>query len=540
MLGFSPKRLVLSCAFLTLPQLATAFTTDGSGHYALRFENQTNPGMSTGSGLHQAFAQSFRLLGEVRANDRASFFMEMRLFKNNGSAYLGDTAQPPQCSEYGSGSNDCITDTQDVRYPGYAPIHPYLSKAYARYAADYFILEAGRRGRNWGLGILLDAGEEAFAPSASVFDGVSLDVNLQNPQALGFSVGYDQLAQTGAPVRPPEKNADVAKDFGPPRTKSDTKQAFLSVEYDDRRLSAGAPFSKQIGLYASRTHSGPVDKGGSDTELTLFDVYANLRLKSVFFKQEMVIALGKSADPSLVKLGGNYYDKNGEPAANSLNTMALAGTLGWTFAESGSYSGPAEYLQGDHSEHVVFANYAYAPGDQDGYYNDRRTNESDAQFKALNIGRRSGNKAGAFALHRNFRPALILFNGRDYTHHLAVDGVFDPGQFMNAQLYSLGYRYDSLVWGQVEFQTIYARLNETMQQDVKAYYAANPELRRPIGFGGNTLGVELDLTYTKKINRNFNCGIGTGYLITGNAWKTEAERSPANSMLGQMFLGFQF
>ena len=37
---------------------------------------------------------------------------------------------------------------------------------------------------------------------------------------------------------------------------------------------------------------------------------------------------------------------------------------------SGAALGPEEYNRGDASRHVIFMNYAYAPGDEDGYYDE--------------------------------------------------------------------------------------------------------------------------------------------------------------------------
>ena len=82
------RRLIVSLLgggfALSVSVAAHAFTVDGSGHYAVRGEWQNNPGMNGGTGLHQAIAQSCRLLGEARANDKGSFFLELRIFEPNG------------------------------------------------------------------------------------------------------------------------------------------------------------------------------------------------------------------------------------------------------------------------------------------------------------------------------------------------------------------------------------------------------------------------------------------------------------------------
>lgn len=526
-----------------LPAEIAAFTVDGRGHYALRGEWQNNPGMHSGSGLHQAIAQSCRLLGEVRANDRSSFFLELRIFNPNGKTYLGNDSKSPQCADGPGESGDCVTEYQSVNYPGYKPYQPMITKAYARHAFDYFIVEAGRRGRSWGLGIFLDEGAGMFAPSASVFDGITFDINLQQMQTLGFSIGYDKLAETGAAVRKVEKPADEVGKYGPATTKDDIDQVFLTIEYDDRKAYAGSPFTRQIGIYAARVHSGEVSQGGSSTDLTYFDVFANLHLSNFNFKHEMLITLGKSADPNLIKLGGALLDSDGDPAVNKLNTLSFAGTAAWSLNRSGGYTGPAEFLQGDLIDHVVFANYAFAPGDEEGYYSDRRglkPEQIDDKYRALQISKRSDKSAGAFALHRNFRPALILFNGREYIRDISVDGIFDPSQFMNAQLYAVGYRYENLALGDFEFKGIYARLHRGMPEAVADYYSEHPEFKRPVGYAGSNLGVELDVSYSKRISRNFHYGFAAGYLFAGKAWEVYADEGARNSFLGQTFLGFQF
>ncbi len=542
------RRLIVSLLgggfALSVSVAAHAFTVDGSGHYAVRGEWQNNPGMNGGTGLHQAIAQSCRLLGEARANDKGSFFLELRIFEPNGQTYWGDTPRSSQCRGRAAGDGDCLTPYQSTLYPDYEPHQAKITQAYARYAFDYFILEAGRRSRSWGLGMFLNAGEDMFAPRASIFDGITLNVNLQQYQTLGFSLGYDKLTETGAPVRDGlDTSADPKDKYGPTNGNDDVDQVFLSISYDDRQAYAGSTFTKEIGIYAARVHSGDVDKGGSSTDLTYLDIFANFNIASLIFKHETLITLGKSADPNLIKLGGSYFDSNSDVAVNKLNTFSFAGSLTYSLSRSGSFSGPPEFLEGDMVDHSLFAQYAYAPGDEEGYYNDRRildSSEEDDHSRSLGIAKRQNNRARAMALHPSFRPALILFNGREYLRDLAIDGIFDPGQLMNAQLYAAGYRYENLSIGQIELKAIYARMNQGIPAEVLDYYQGHGEVKRPVGFAGKSLGLEMDVTYTRKFGKNFSYGLAAGYLFAGKAWETIPNESARNSFLGQTFLGFNF
>ena len=122
---------------------------------------------------------------------------------------LGDRAQPHQCARrYGEDgallpAGDCQGEHQDITAPAYEQLLPRVTQVYARYGFEYCLLEVGRRGRDWGIGMFLDSGRQAFATQQSVFDGVTCHVNVLKNQVLGFSVGYDRLAETGTHVSVP-------------------------------------------------------------------------------------------------------------------------------------------------------------------------------------------------------------------------------------------------------------------------------------------------------------------------------------------------
>lgn len=518
---FATFFLIISFAAFFTATFAHAIFLDGEGHYALRGETRTAPGASGRRGLHQAIDQSFRLIGEGRLNEKSSMFLELRLFDDERSAYLGDLAHPEQCEK----NTDCSSSPQNTSHPGYHPYIPKATQAYIRYASDYCIVEAGRRPRSWGMGLFLDAGDEPFSTSHSIFDGISCDINMQKSQTLGISFGFDKLAETGRTV---DKEREDTITHGPSLPHDDVNQFFLAIEHDDRKTNAGSSVTKHVGIYAAKILSGPVSKGGLGTDMTFVDLYTGFFIGNIAMQSEVLFRLGKSADPSTTRLGGARYYRDG-PAENKM--QSIGGTLQaeWTFAKSGSSIGPEEFGRGNATQHQIFGGYTYAPGDSNGYY--------EGSDESVGILRRP-DQAKAIAFHQNFSPALILFNGRKEIDDLAIDGVFDPSRIMNAQLFNFGYRYKDLAFGHFEVQLITASLNETIPNDVYEYYRLRPT--KLIGYYDTDLGWELDLKYWRQFGRELDVGIGGAYLLAGKAWQTHQDHKPTPNMLLQTYLSFNF
>jgi len=297
--------LYLALFFVLFGQPGFAFFLDGNGHYSLRGETRPWPAFSKDSGIYQAIQQSFRLEGEVRFNDRSSMLLELRIFDDPRLAYLGDTAQPGECSPRlnpdGSTRSKCEGLTQSSGEPRYKAYLPKITTAYIKYAFDMCIVEAGRRPRDWGIGIFMDSGSAPFDTDASVYDGFGCKINIQKTQTLGFSFGYDKLAETGAYIDNPynnpyasatdrqrydEKNATNPRTFGPTDSDDDLDQFYFTIEYDDRKANAGAPFTKQIGVYFANITAAAIKdtghptikdtghRGGSNTDLKFLDLYS--------------------------------------------------------------------------------------------------------------------------------------------------------------------------------------------------------------------------------------------------------------------------
>ena len=301
------RQSLLVAACLTASTQSHAFYIDGEGHYSLQAITRTNPGFQQDRGLFQATKQNFRLNGEIRANDKASFFLRLGLFDNPSAAYLGDKAEPAVCpkkrtdtSANPTYSNDCSSDPQNTSSPGYSAYTPKIHEAYARYATDSCIIEAGRRPRHWGNGVFLNSGTGAYDESQSVFDGISCIVNLQKFETVQFSIGFDKLAETGASLDNPyysrfpigdgsENSYDSSSQgYGAASSGDDLEQFFVTIELNDQATSKPGEMVQNIGMYASR-----VQGKNSSTDLTFIDLYTNLYFSSFSFKNELLFSIGQ-------------------------------------------------------------------------------------------------------------------------------------------------------------------------------------------------------------------------------------------------------
>ena len=88
--------LILMTAVLGVASTSYGVFLDATGHYGLLGELRSRSAF--GGKRYQAIRHSFSLLSEARHNDRLSLFLEMRLFPNQRTAFLGDRAQPRQCA----------------------------------------------------------------------------------------------------------------------------------------------------------------------------------------------------------------------------------------------------------------------------------------------------------------------------------------------------------------------------------------------------------------------------------------------------------
>jgi hypothetical protein len=521
---------------------------EGSGHYGIRAKSHVNQGFADNT-LYQAADQSFRLNAEVRATDQTSFFAAFSIFPDPMSAHLGDRTGPQECyGPNGATSGEaCKNAYQNTSEPGYQPLVPQLTEAYGQYAFEYCLLQAGRRPRDWGLGIFMDSGHRPFSKARTVYDGVTCNINIQKSQTLGFSVGYDKLAESGGSIAP--NITDPITD-GAAKRGDDLDQFFFSIEFDDRKANAGAAFTRAVKIYFANVVSskGKNDPAASQTDVKFADLFTGFYFYDLLFENEVLFRLGKSADPSWARLGGVASYKANEATGaqvtqygrNNVESIGLAGHLKYTLSRSGAAIGPEEYNQGSLTRHSVFLGYAYAPGDNDGY------EDPNGILQDGKVNKRSS-KAQAMAFHKNFQPALILLNDTAIASGQRIDGVFDPERVMNATVLSGGYRYESQQNGNFELKLIGAYLNAGMPGTVKQEWAsvipqasADNPISVPVGYYGKDLGYELDLKYDRSIGKDVNLGGAIAYALPGDAWRTNPKKAVSGAYLLQTHVNWNF
>ena len=515
---------------------------DGTGHYGLLGELRSRPVFK--GKRYQAVRQSFSLLGEARHHDRLSLFLELRLFPNPRAAFLGDQVQPQRCARrYDKDGallppGDCRGEHQDISAPAYEQLLPRITQAYVRYSFEYCLLEVGRRGRDWGLGMFLDSGRQPFATQQSVFDGVTCHVNVLKNQVLGFSFGYDKLAETGTYIALPEhfptkQEEPDQQNFGVSSGNDDIHQIFFTIEYDNRESADNSGFSRVTGGYFSSIFAK-----NSDISVKFFDLYMALFYKGLSAQTEFLFRLGNSSDPSWHLLGGKRGDI-GQEARNKLNAIAVAGNFAWEFYKSGTAVDKTQSRQRPQQRHTLLFDYVITPGDADGYYRDLSVQEekNEEVRQKLAVSNRDGD-VGALALHQNFNPALIFFNGAHADHaDLRVEGVFDPYQLVNVYLFALGYRYENFIWGDVELKLVTGQLQKGINKAAKEYYK-DKEIR-PIGYHGKDLGYELDVKYSYHLDQELELGLAAAVAMPGKAWKTSDAAQKQNFLL-QTSVAFKF
>ncbi|MEI8024772.1 MAG: hypothetical protein WCI18_00355 [Pseudomonadota bacterium] len=481
----------------------------GNGFYSLRAVGLTDPDAFPDTGSYQAIEQHLSLNAEARVNDRASFFLGLNIHPTkNDSGLLGGDSK--------------ATTTE----PSAKDANVVFSTAYARLGTDYCLIEAGRRPRDWGLGLLYSSAKRPFQYNDSVFDGVTCDVNIQKSQTLGFSIGLDKISEGSRSPSDDVRGVDV-------------DQYFFTIEYDDKLSPSSSPFTKKIGIYVSNITS-PSSANLGKTDIKYLDIYGRFTgFKAFSLFSELVFRSGKSKDPSWGSFGA------APDSDATVDSIGLASRLEFILSASGGESADLNSnLQ--LSKHLIFVEHMRAPGDSDSYYRGQRQGETD-RFATITSEQRDTSASG-MAFNRNFKPLHILFNGRDSGKN-NLPGVYDSDRMVNAAVTAMGYKYESSQSGVFEVKLAKASLLETAPADVKTYWdsvtKSNQSTEKteradrkidvksdvPVGLNSNDLGTELDLTYTFPGSKDLKTSLMGSYLKVGNAFDTSLERSPKSQFL---------
>jgi len=514
------KKISAATAFVFYGSPSYAIFWGGDGFYSLRGVALTDPG-SKGAGTYQVIEQHLGLRAEARINDRSSFYLGLDLNpKDRRSGILGG----------GSTADTVETSTK--------PANIEFGTAYARIATDYCVLEAGRRPRNWGLGLLLSSASKPFQSNESVYDGVTCDVNLQKSQTLGFSLGYDKITEGNSATSELTRGDDI-------------DQVFFTIEYDDRLAGSSSSLTKKIGIYVANLTTSDSPLIGK-TDIKYLDFYGQFTgFKTFGLITEAVFRNGKSADAAWATYGA------APDSSAKVDTVALAGRLEMILSASGIVSEVDSIAHA--SSHVLFLEYMRAPGDKDAYYRgNKQLNPSGPEdsYSGITAENRDGN-AQAMAFNRNFKPLQILFNGRDAGRN-DLRGVYESSKMVNTNLTTLGYKFSSNQNGSFEAKFAKASLAEIAPDAVRNYWntinttnqAAEKNARDirgidvvsslPVGLSSDNLGTELDVSYTIPGSKDFKTTLTAAYFSPGDALRTSLTSPLKTQTLLQLQLDMTF
>ena len=504
---------------------AYGYFLTGEGFYSAKGEMRTKPGFQNDTGLVEVLDQYLRIGTEFRVSDKASFVGELRIFENPRKSYMGDVTAVQKCHKDSTadGSNTgyqaasgCENYPQSTYNPQYKNMTPKFSKYYIQYATDYCILRAGRRGRQLGMGIYLDEGLDVFDTGISAYDGISCDVNIQKTQTLGFSAGYDKVSESQSFTNYYLTDSSSARS-------DDLNQFFASLTYDDSKANQSKEFKKKIEIYFANIVGGEK----YDTNIKYGDIFFGFYFNRFELLNELVFTTGKSADKNWEMLGGLSSIDESALVQNKIQSLASAGSLRYYVSKSGSYLGPAKYSQGNIFNQSIVFEYAYAPGDSDGY---------KRQYEGFTAQRNKD--VEAFAFNQNYKPALIFFNARETNDDMRIDGVFDPFRILNAYLLGLGYEIESSKFGNIKAELFYSSLLQGMPEEVKI--ATENADTKMVGYYGKDIGYEIDLQYSYLFDRGLELGANLAAAMPGQAWKIKDDNEPENNYLMQGYVTFNF
>ncbi|MCY4443397.1 MAG: hypothetical protein OXC44_01170 [Proteobacteria bacterium] len=286
------------------PVHATFFDATGAAGIRSGRHFNTNAGLSSSTRDYQATEKHFHLNLEVKPGDLVSVYSDIRFWPTMKSVqYMGD--------HYGSSRDYELDYEENLTSPAeqrwYKPLNPTVTQLYFEAATRYCLFSVGRRGRDLGLGIFLDSGQDPFDTTQNTFDGISCDVNTGSWRRLGVSLGADKLRE-GSPLH----------------KEDDAHQLYASISYDDRQIYDGLPVRKQISLYFAYLDSvSPYSLGKVGDRY--FDIFTGLYWGYFSLEAEGLIRMGEASGKSWEKLGGRRNK------VSTLNSLAVHSELTFTY-----------------------------------------------------------------------------------------------------------------------------------------------------------------------------------------------------------------
>ena len=104
-----------------------------------------------------------------------------------------------------------------------------------------------------------------------------------------------------------------------------------------------------------------------ETDVKFGDIFFAFYFSRFEILNELIFTTGKSADSNWASLGGLSTLSGDDAVKNKIQSLACEFTGGYYVSKTGNYVGPAKYSPGNVFNQSILFEYAYAPGDSDGY-----------------------------------------------------------------------------------------------------------------------------------------------------------------------------
>ncbi len=419
-----------------------------------RIESQTFAGntagtqeIELGNGTNNANFQSyiFRLQPNIVINDSATVKAELSSGYARGG-FVGDNSTLSQQSgvanqlyplNFSQGNDELV-----------------VNQLYAELYSDTATYVIGRQPQHFGLGAVVDSGEDTWDRFSYLRDGITVKIKLGNFKLEPFWTRVSRGSSLTKGTR--------VKDYG----------ASLSYDSVERDLSFGILYSKKQTTNASAGgYTTTVDSGNSVTS--------------------QVTSLG----PTDVKMTDLYLRKSFGDFTIAAEVPILSGEIGNVFGSATSYKGQAIIIEADYdfsNSWDLGVNFGKVNGD------DGADNSFDAMY-----------------LNPNYQVANLLFryNLRGIADN-ANYNVFDS-YINNATYLKLHAKYSTEKW-RWNMGLIYAKADEVAIAGTRSYNHLRNETFTANFDQSDDLGIEIDSSFEYLWNAEITVEGQVGYLLAGD------------------------
>lgn len=471
--------LPLSLAFV--PALSYALAVDWHGSFGVdstmitdyrriesKTENAINDGsqevhLDTGSKDSLSFqSYIFKLSPDILINDTATLKFDLTTGPYYGG-FLGDSAQTSTATS-GDGGLFYYNQAKSAALN--------IKKLYLELNADTATYHIGRHSFHWGMGAMINNGNEDWDRHSYSRDGVTMFFKFNNFYVTPFWSGSSNDSTNGTGFT----RATDSKEFG---------SAFL-YDNKEKEVSFGAYYSKKTSNAFNQFY-----KNSDGSQLLGAN---NVKLLDLYYKQVKSRFTFTAEIPLLSGELGHVYD------STSVTTYSAKAAL---------------------------TSFAYQ-------LNDSWNIAFDGGQVSGNTGVTS--KFSAAYLNPNFQIANLLFRYNMSAVKVTTNasGIYDS-YLTNARYYKLKAAYNAEKWS-FDSSFILAKALETAAAGSSAFNHSNGKVFNALTTQSDDLGKEIDFNAKYKWNKEVSVGAGFAYLMTGDYFAYTNDVSKSNKSKNSMLL----